>query len=316
MITALDRAATYVSFVSAARVRCKAERDLDMVRNMSKAKGVVWGVLLAAVLLAGYIATSSAAAAVGLPSTVSAGGTENMERQAQPTAADGAKTASSEPQQGATAGTAGEDGETAPALNSPEPRFPRQFYVEFNETTYIPLLGTWQTDGNWWYDYEQRAELVERANGRGDRYCKSVHPRSDTRCSHLVVSGTRYLVFPELQQCCACCAADKGCGVLSPEWLAGAEFGGKTEMGGRDVYKWSVKGLQANDYYATADWGRIPVELDQQPNDLQAFHPDTFKRGPVDPVVFVVPEYCDPAQKCPWYSVCRLIRSGNAGSDV
>lgn len=34
----------------------------------------------------------------------------------------------------------------------------------------------------------------------------------------------RYLIFPELNECCLCCASDMGCGILSPSWLDGAEF--------------------------------------------------------------------------------------------
>ena len=51
---------------------------------------------------------------------------------------------------------------------------------------------------------------------QGDRYCGSVHPLTDTPCTHLVAGGWRYLLFPKLLSCCACCSAAAGCGVLSP----------------------------------------------------------------------------------------------------
>lgn len=43
----------------------------------------------------------------------------------------------------------------------------------------------------------------------GDRYCKSIHPFSDTPCNHLVKGGQRFLVFPELKECCLCCTSEQ-----------------------------------------------------------------------------------------------------------
>jgi hypothetical protein len=37
----------------------------------------------------------------------------------------------------------------------------------------------------------------------------------------------RYLLFPGLGECCACCSAAEGCGILDPHWLDGAEFIGQ-----------------------------------------------------------------------------------------
>jgi hypothetical protein len=59
------------------------------------------------------------------------------------------------------------------------------------------------------------------------RYCMSIHPRSDTPCTHLVVSGQRYLIFPELGECCKCCSSAGGCGILDPNWLDAAEYTGQ-----------------------------------------------------------------------------------------
>jgi hypothetical protein len=68
------------------------------------------------------------------------------------------------------------------------------------------------------------AEVVERADGNGDRYCGSVHPFSRTPCRHVVVDSRRYLVFPELNDCCFCCDSGHGCGVLRPDWLDAADY--------------------------------------------------------------------------------------------
>lgn len=89
------------------------------------------------------------------------------------------------------------------------PRFPVHFRVDFNETT--KLVFTRQTNGVWYYDGGNGAERLDRANGRGDRYCMSLHPLTDTPCTHLVAGGTRYLVFPQLKECCACCSAEQVC---------------------------------------------------------------------------------------------------------
>eukprot|EP00882_Tetradesmus_deserticola_P020734 GHRQ01022404.1.p2 GENE.GHRQ01022404.1~~GHRQ01022404.1.p2 ORF type:complete len:132 (+),score=31.68 GHRQ01022404.1:1-396(+) len=77
------------------------------------------------------------------------------------------------------------------------------------------------------YDALQQVEVVHRANGQGDRYCMSIHPRTNTPCTHLVVSGQRYLIFPELKQCCKCCSSAGGCGILAPTWLDAAEYTGQ-----------------------------------------------------------------------------------------
>ena len=37
----------------------------------------------------------------------------------------------------------------------------------------------------------------------------------------------RYLIFPDLGECCSCCSAESGCGILDPNWLKGAEYVGQ-----------------------------------------------------------------------------------------
>jgi hypothetical protein len=58
----------------------------------------------------------------------------------------------------------------------------------------------------------------------------SIHPRSDTPCTHLVVSGQRYIIFPELGECCKCCSNAGGCGILDPNWLDAAEYTGQVRQ--------------------------------------------------------------------------------------
>ncbi|WIA21661.1 hypothetical protein OEZ85_000833 [Tetradesmus obliquus] len=199
------------------------------------------------------------------------------------------------------------DGATAAVGQDPKPIWHRQFSIDFNETTKL-LWWRWSTEGSMLYDALQQVEVVHRANGKGDRYCLSIHPRSDAPCTHLVVSGQRYLIFPELGECCKCCSSAGGCGILDPDWLDAAEYTGQTTMQGRTADSWTIRGLQPNNYYATADVPvGIPLELDQLPNDYITFHPDTLKLGPVSPKDVIVPEGC--AEKCPLTSVCTILQA-------
>jgi hypothetical protein len=161
--------------------------------------------------------------------------------------------------------------------DTPTPYWHQHFSVDFNETTKA-VFWQWQTEGTWYYNAKTNQEHVYRANGRGDRYCafaftpisdqaqnkaslealwfrfcKSIHPFSDTPCSHLITGGNRYLIFPDLGTCCFCCNAEHGCGILDPHWLDDAEYQGLVPVAGTEAYKWSKKGLQPNYYYSTPD---------------------------------------------------------------
>ncbi|GLI69515.1 hypothetical protein VaNZ11_014151 [Volvox africanus] len=184
----------------------------------------------------------------------------------------------------------------------PLPVWHEQFSIQFNETTRIFV--TKRTAGTWYYDALSAKEAIYRENGNGDRYCGSVHPFRQTPCLHVVTDGKRYLVFPELGECCMCCTAEMGCGVLSPTWLQGASFEGTTTIQGVTANKWRRDGLQPNYWYATADEAQVPLELDQMPNDFQTFWPKTFTKGPPGEQVFQLPNGCSP--RCPLTSVCTF----------
>jgi hypothetical protein len=77
-------------------------------------------------------------------------------------------------------------------------------------------------------------------------------------------------------------------------------------MQGYTANEWAIRGLQPNQYYATADDKEIPLQLDQDPNDYITFHPKTYKAGPVAPSVFKMPEGLDCSKKCPLASVCTI----------
>eukprot|EP00761_Pharyngomonas_kirbyi_P011356 gb/GECH01011381.1/.p1 GENE.gb/GECH01011381.1/~~gb/GECH01011381.1/.p1 ORF type:complete len:216 (+),score=26.28 gb/GECH01011381.1/:1-648(+) len=185
--------------------------------------------------------------------------------------------------------------------SNPTPSWPKAFSMKFNET--MSIVHTYHTTGTYYYDAGQNVQRIDRADGKGDRYCGSV--KSDhTPCSHLVVDGVRYLVYPELKYCCPCCDAKHGCGVLKQDWLDGAEYKGETELRGRSVNVWNQKGLQDNYVYETLG-KQVPMRIDEKPNDVMDFHVNSFKEGAPNPKLFKVPSYCE--KKCPLFSICTIV---------
>ena len=98
----------------------------------------------------------------------------------------------------------------------------------------------------------------------------------DSPCVHLVVNGTRYLIWPDLKPapfCCACCNAAAGCGIVTPTWMRDAN-GSFVNTSTVTTPVWSgvaddflIMGLQPN--YWLQDAAARPVGFYQEPNDLQ-----------------------------------------------
>jgi hypothetical protein len=148
---------------------------------------------------------------------------------------------------------------------------------------------------------------IDRSTGKYDRYCGSVKLFQDVPCTHLIRDDLRYLIFPTLKSCCACCNADKGCGAVRPDWLTGATFIGYNTTAGVKYQVWDKKGLQDNFYWQVDDT-QAPYIIDQQPNDLMVFNVATFKKGSIDPSIFALPSYCSAQSACPLLSVCTVAR--------
>ena len=147
-----------------------------------------------------------------------------------------------------------------------------QFTIDFNETTSIPLFGEHYIYGTMYYDAVNNRERVDRHNGRYDRYCgnNGFYNLFDTSCSHIIVDGDRYMYYPEKNDCCFCCDASSGCGIVKNDWLTGAQYKGITQHKGFDVYWWDQPGLQSNYYFETISDNpedRVMVGLYQLPND-------------------------------------------------
>ena len=188
------------------------------------------------------------------------------------------------------------------------PVWPDQFEQSFTEVfAYGFLKGN--AKGNFFYDWTNRRYRIDRDNGKYDRYCGTIFKFTDAACSHIVTGGNRYLYFPDKNYCCNCCSDANGCGVLKPDWLDGGKFIDlENDTNGTVLEKWDKPGLQSNFYYATHDEQRIMRRIDQQPNDVQDFDVSSFYKGIRDPKVFDLPSKCDPEFKCPWLSICTVVR--------
>ncbi|KAG1663607.1 hypothetical protein FOA52_009706 [Chlamydomonas sp. UWO 241] len=190
----------------------------------------------------------------------------------------------------------------------PSPSWPLLFSSDFNESSII--LFTRATNGTWWYDAESGVEVVTRADGRGDRFCGSIHSLDPTPCTNIVTGGYRYIVFPELNECCRCCSIEAGCGVTSHNWLAGSDvkYLGTEKKNGLSTNKWVKQGLKPLYYWATADDTQTPVEIDESalwPKRYFTFHVDSFVAGePIPPELLEVPANC--SDKCPVKSICSV----------
>ena len=193
-----------------------------------------------------------------------------------------------------------------------EPRWNDRFKQDFEETFTYPVLGTSKTKGTIYYDWTSKRYAVYRENGKRDRYCgtNGSYFFYNTPCVHYVDEGVRYLYYPKYDDCCACCMAEHGCGVLYPGWVSGGEFIGEVDYKGKQAYQWNKPGLQANFYFETVEedpLDRVMLAIDQQPNDLQVFDPLSFSTG-FDDAKIQLPSVCNAKKTCSLASVCTAVR--------
>ena len=178
---------------------------------------------------------------------------------------------------------------------------------------YGPIKG--ETDGMFYYKWGEDGKhsyRVDRKNGKDDRYCgiNGLYKFKNKVCQMFVdEQGDRYLNYPEDNYCCFCCSQAKGCGVLRPNWLDNATFLGEVDYQGQKAYKWDKPGLQSNLYYETIAENpleRIPLGIDQQPNDLQEFAKETFSQV-TENGIFELPSTCDRKKECNALSTCYAV---------
>eukprot|EP00746_Dinoflagellata_sp_MGD_P090208 gnl/MRDRNA2_/MRDRNA2_35603_c0_seq1.p1 gnl/MRDRNA2_/MRDRNA2_35603_c0~~gnl/MRDRNA2_/MRDRNA2_35603_c0_seq1.p1 ORF type:complete len:238 (+),score=26.81 gnl/MRDRNA2_/MRDRNA2_35603_c0_seq1:84-797(+) len=204
---------------------------------------------------------------------------------------------------------------TMPIGSGPMPSWPAQFQSTFwspsKRTSGLYALGR-DTAG-------KAAGLLTFADGTRDHLCSAYH--NNTACSMLEAQGWRYMVFPQIEQCCKCCSFENGCGPLSPHWLNNAT-GNLIYMGVSTVslsdlsyqcHKWHVIGLdpdpkKSNYYYehmgSVLNNGSVaagrPCEIDgynylhdpsERSDDQYIFNVSTFETT-VNPSIFAVPTFC------------------------
>mmetsp|Transcript_27962 Transcript_27962/g.64534 ORF Transcript_27962/g.64534 Transcript_27962/m.64534 type:complete len:239 (+) Transcript_27962:55-771(+) len=162
------------------------------------------------------------------------------------------------------------------------------------------------------------AELVTLEDGSSDHLCSTYH--NNTRCTILTADKWKWLVWPDLADCCKCCPISKGCGPLASGWLNNASgnifyagiTGVDSALGTFQCHKWMVQGLDPenpNYYYehtgANASEG-TPCEIDgynylyvpsQRADDQYIFDPSSYSTQPA-PTLFDMPDYCKESSFC------------------
>lgn len=193
------------------------------------------------------------------------------------------------------------------------PVWPNAFRIDFNETnTLVPIVAVGETEGYLIYDYNNKKSMIHREHGDKDRYCalNGLQWFKDQPCDHYVENGDRYIDYPQEEYCCYCCSADHGCGMLFPTWMENATFLGEAVREGYKTYKWDKKGVQDNFYYETIHddpLQRKLVAIDQEPDELTDYHPDSFSTLDANTLI-EVPARCQKGDKCPLASVCTALR--------
>ena len=187
---------------------------------------------------------------------------------------------------------------------NPSPVWPTAFSINFNETVNNGMGNQSAVFGTWYYS-PPLARMDRFEGSEYDRFCRNslpTPPSSPTTCQHLNVAGYRYLVFPEIEECCMCCTDAFGCGVTNNSWVLNGAYKGRTTIDtvnyhGQADY-WEIIGLQTNYYYQTTTSPAGLVALIQGTDDYQWFDPTTMIIGAQDPSLFTLPSYCDPNNLC------------------
>jgi hypothetical protein len=85
-------------------------------------------------------------------------------------------------------------------------------------------------NGIFYYEANKNRERVDRANGKYNQVCGTILPNTTTSCTQLVIQNKRWVYFPQKRQCCFCCDAQHGCGILKRNWLEGAQYLGRERI--------------------------------------------------------------------------------------
>jgi hypothetical protein len=127
-------------------------------------------------------------------------------------------------------------------LHDPKPpTWSPSFYVAFDET-YVKDNKSFTFNGQFYYDAVNKRQRADKINGHYDAVCGSVLPNVNTLCQHLVVNEKRYIVFPEKSQCCVCCDASHGCGIVKQDWFVDGKYLGQEKIVDTIYDKWVKPG--------------------------------------------------------------------------
>ena len=193
-------------------------------------------------------------------------------------------------------------------LADPPKNWSPNWSASFSESASFFLQGNQTTSGKFFYDAVNSRLRVTRASGKTDRYCGSVYPMSSTPCEHLVVSGKRYLVFPDKKYCCSCCEAVHGCGFTKPDWVKSGQLLGQVQVDSVSTNMYLIKGLQENFYAETVDT-KVPAKIFMAPLSDMIFKTSTYSEAPLTDADFALPGWAGKCEKrCPVLSVCTAAR--------
>ena len=189
------------------------------------------------------------------------------------------------------------------------PLWPNTFWQNFKEKTIDPNLGNHENTGSYYYNYNLPSYRVDKSSGQFDYFCGVGGPYANvsTACNQYVVSGNRYLHFPEKNYCCYCCNSTSGCGVLLPNWMNGAQYIDTEVHEGQQCYKWLKMGNQKNYFYetvASVPVNRVTVSIYEEPSNFMDFGPrnSTLPSG-----ILNLPSICNLNTPCNW-GACQEIR--------
>lgn len=190
------------------------------------------------------------------------------------------------------------------------PQWPLAFQATFTRSYLQPLANSFTNiTGALYYNFTSAQLRIDLSNGRLDRYCGFNGGKSllNTPCSQVVGQGQRYLVYPELGECCVCCSAQDGCGVLDFDWLRNATFVSSVDFGGREAFQWVLTiPEQTYTYYETAaevPEDRVMLGLWTGEEEFNQYY-DVQQSLPVG--YLSIPEQCLDAGSCSMLSSCSF----------
>ena len=106
------------------------------------------------------------------------------------------------------------------SFSDPVPRWPSSFSASFHESTWFGGVAQ-QNGGSVSYLFKNDSgsapvQVIRRARSQLNPICEHARPNRTTPCTHYMTGASRYLLWPEEQECCLHCT--KGCGALLPSW--------------------------------------------------------------------------------------------------